>query len=278
MWDIAAREFVGNNLPHILITRTSTELIEQTVNQLGNSIGFFGTGLGLNNLINLLLRNQSQHQTWFSLGKSFSIYSIISALMLAIPFLRNFITIKNTGKTSFISMVGEQNKPVTPKERNKELNKNWHIFKNIMLSGMLLSIGTLGLTHLAIQRKFKMPKPLQILNKKLSLKNGDFKNFHDLAAFVFWTVPIYSGFWLSCRDNFERKEIALRFFALLSSFYLLPRASHFLVRRLGKGKENMAYASHFLTSTVLCGITPSFVNIYLTHLRVRTQQLKNQEI
>lgn len=113
MPDIVFREITGNNIPHVAIVRNKDEFLDQSMSQFGNTAAYFGTGLLMDKALNavpklarLQLNQATKH--WFFLGKSLSIFSLIAAVNLATPFLRNYITTKRTGTTNYAEMIGEK--------------------------------------------------------------------------------------------------------------------------------------------------------------------------
>ncbi|MBX2860967.1 MAG: hypothetical protein KTR14_07020, partial [Vampirovibrio sp.] len=84
--DVFFRELTANNLPRIAIVRNMDEAVDVAITQFGNMASFNGTGFLVQGLIDKmtpsLQKNLSdQGKEWFRLGKSFSIFSMIGAMM-----------------------------------------------------------------------------------------------------------------------------------------------------------------------------------------------------
>jgi hypothetical protein len=118
MPDIVFREVTGNNIPHVAIVRNKDEFIDQSISQFGNTAAYFGTGLLMDKLLDAPLKMTGQKlealsKPWFFLGKSLSLFSLIAAVNLATPALRNYITTKRTNTTNYAEMIGEKSRTAT---------------------------------------------------------------------------------------------------------------------------------------------------------------------
>ena len=280
MKDIMFRELAGSNVPHALFVRNLDEMLDQSVTQFGNTAAFFGSGHLLDKGIDKLSRwINTPHLTaaqtgWLHLGKSMTIFSVIASLLVASPFLRNFVTARRLGTTDFTQIVGERERDVDPKARADAHiagQRFLRIAGRIIGGGAAIALGMLALTQLAIRRNANFGTVPQFLLKHLGLEKGRFNNLAGLPSFLFWVIPTYAGFTLASRDKFEYKEILLRFAAFNAAFFLLPSAvmkslQHVFKDRPVKGitPNNVAYIGKFVSSIVFCSLLPTLVNIYLT--------------
>ena len=289
MQDIMFREIAGNNIPHALFVRNRDEMIDQSLTQFGNTAAFFGTGYALDKGIDAVAKRvykaglTASQTSWLHLGKSMGILGLIASFMIASPFLRNFITAKRLGTTDFTQIVGERKRTGDAASKAKAQAEGMHylkIFGAVLAAGAAFTVASLGLAHVAIRRGANFGKLAGGALKYLGLENGKFNNLNDIPAFVFWAVPTYAGFITASRDGFEGKEIALRFGAFTSAFFILPKVVEKSLQWAFKGKpvlnippNNMAYLGKFISSIIFCSAIPALVNIYLTRKRVQAADL-----
>lgn len=112
----------------------------------------------------------------------------------------------------------------------------------------------------------------------LGLKNGQFKNFTPIAAIAFWVIPTFGGLLNAARDQYEVKELLLRFAAFNLAFFVFPiTVEHTIEKWVKKArtiqwigpKQNLAYLGKFISSLIFCSAVPTVLNIYLTRQRVK---------
>jgi hypothetical protein len=293
--DIGTREVIGNNIPHVLIVRTPQERIEQAESQFGNTVAFFGGGFLLNKALKTIQDNTFKKASmkqlkWLQLSRSFGLYALLGSLIFASPQFRNLFTLKRTGATQFSEMIGEkkqsaqnslEQQALVAKEKHQCITK----IKKSLATGAGLAAFFLGLGGLFAAKKTTLPKwmeaKLPVLGgsflDKVSLKDGKFKNLPDMGAILSWVLTTYVGLFIGARDKYEKAETAIRFGAYMASFFILPNAMRHLIEKplkqyhtkfFGSG-DNIAWGAKFLTSSLLCSAMPSFVNIALTHWRVK---------
>lgn len=279
--NMVARELVGDVLPHLLIVRTHDELVDTATIQLSNTLFPIAAGYGLSAGYDRLQRTiqplkSPRQRLWGQVVKAGAIYAMIATIPVANAFLRNWVTAKRTGSHAFIEMVGEkQSQAKQDKAHQDKLTGYQNRIKSIVGHGALAS----GLTFLVAQPFLKNPKPLGSIgkwfNQHMGLKHGSFEQFPLAAAALVWGIPIYAGLFSAHRDQFEFKELVLRFFGFLSAFFVVPRlAKHAALKWAPKAvlpvfktKQNFAVLAEFVTTSVLCSVIPSFINIVLTHQR-----------
>ena len=281
------RELVGDVGPHILISRTADERIDTSVIQLTNTLLPFGLGYGLDKLYNKLqplmnpLKTDLQHQ-WFGLGKSLALFAALTAVPIANAFIRSWVTLKRTGKDSFINMVGEtssENEKATHQSaKQNKLNQYRNRILGIWAAGAVASATIFGITQSLIRKAPQMGTIAKTLTEHLGLKDGKFEFFGGpkrLPRVLFWGIPIYAGLFAASRDEFEFKELVLRFGAFLLAFFELPnwvkkqaekRAPKSMIRMLGS-KANFGVVAEFIATTIGFATIPPLINIFLTHQR-----------
>jgi hypothetical protein len=284
MPDIVFRELTGNNIPHVAIVRNQDELINQSISQFGNTAAYFGTGLvmdkGIESALRLLkVQISPVTKQWFHLGKSLSIFSMIAAINLAMPFLRNYVTTLRTGTDNYAEMIGEQQREAVSKEELANTLKKYQTrFLKTVAMGALASTGLMALTAAITAAKIPMPKVATFLQKHIGLEGGKFENFKALSAVLFWVVPTFSGLLAGARDKYEVKELALRFGAFNLAFFVFPYTVEKMIdhlvqkmppSRLFGASKNLAYLGKFFSSLVFCSAVPTVLNIHLTRQRVK---------
>jgi hypothetical protein len=291
MTDIITREITGNNIPHILITRNHDELIDQSISQFGNTAAYFGTGFLMSKVLDTIPKLFKKEltpitQPWFHLGKSFSIFSLITAINLAMPFLRNYITTRRTHTTNYADMVGAKGKAAeTPNQEEAALKKDKNRFLTIMGIGASISASLMALTMLLMKRQKALPKLLKQVHNWIGLKDGKFQNFNSYSAVLFWVIPTFTGLMMAARDQYEQKELALRFVAFNLAFFVFPhtieKGIDHLVKNMKPTKlfgpsRNISYLGKFISSLIFCSSLPTVLNIYLTRQRVLRENAKAQ--
>ena len=307
MTDTVFREITGNNIPHVLIVRNKDELVDQSISQFGNTAAYFGAGALLDKLLNIIPRFVRRStatpasRAWFYLGKSLSIFSMIASINLAMPFLRNYITIKRTGTSGYAEMIGEKHRAQKSQtEVRQEARSNLQQFWRTVgigaagASGLILSslwfirtgrgfprwLQQFPASVEGLARFFKAGKGLATT---FGLKEGKFKNFTPPAAIAFWVIPTFAGLLAAARDKYEVKELALRFAAFNLAFFVFPFTVENLIERMVKNlpqtrllgpSQNIAYLGKLVSSMGFCSAVPTLLNIYLTRQRVKRDEEK----
>lgn len=139
-----------------------------------------------------------------------STFSLILPLVFAIAPLRNFITLFNSGKKDFTSVIGLEDK----KEENKKQEAKTKA-ENLIKTLGLVSLGALTLTAAAagLMKNDKIYKKAEPFLDK-TLKHLDFTKTGDLELMhygaLIYPVSIASYFYAS-RDKYEKAENARRF-------------------------------------------------------------------
>lgn len=287
--DIVAREFTGNNVPHVLIVRSEDELVDQSIAQFGNTAACFGGSLLLDKGYNRLatglgLTARQMALPWFHFGKSMAVLGFMASVLLAMPFFRNYITTSRTKTLDYADMIGEKVRKNNSKQALKEkLSGYLRRAVTTLAIGTVLSGALFAGTVVLAKSRISMPKALQWLHSKIGLPGGKFENLTDWSAVPFWVIPTYLGFIMASRDGYELKELLLRFGAFNLAFFVFPhtveRGINHLAQRVTVPKfigssANMAYLGRFLSSLVFCSAVPTVLNIYLTRQRVKRDAAK----
>jgi hypothetical protein len=231
LWDTMTKEVVGINLPKIVFTRTWDERWDSAVSEIGNTVTTFGIGGLLDRCLQSMYRTvQSQGaeraRQWAVLGRTGALYSTIFSLMWAMPFVRNYVTTRRTGKTSFTDVIGAKNSQNASRflDARTSLAADKRHIRQILGLGAIATVLCAGGGLLAAKRML----PLGILKrlftheglqKNLLLKDGSFINgFSGLKAVLFWGVPAYAGWYQASRDPYEKKEQRLKFVSFVAGF------------------------------------------------------------
>jgi hypothetical protein len=277
----------------VAIVRNKDEFIDQSISQFGNTAAYFGTGLLMDKLLDAPLKMTGQKlealsKPWFFLGKSLSLFSLIAAVNLATPALRNYITTKRTNTTNYAEMIGEKSRTATQAHSVEvSLQKNKKRFLQTISAGAAVSSLIMGLTMLMMRRKTPLPGALKKVHQFIGLEGGKFKNFSPWSAVAFWVVPTFTGLILGARDKYEVKELGLRFAAFNLAFFVFPHTVEKVIERRVKSlkptklfgpSQNIAYLAKFLSSLVFCSAVPTVLNIHLTRQRVKRDAAKQNEV
>lgn len=289
------REMVGDVIPHILIARNKDEMIDTSVIQLTNTLLPVAAGYMLDAVYNDIQKcfrplKTAASKNWFGLGKSLALYGFLAAVPISNAFIRNWVTAKRTQSVGFVDMIGEKKfgLEATAKHQAK-IEAFEHNIASILATGIVASAALFGVTQLLIRSKMPFGKIPRLLADYLALPGGKFELFAKpkkalfgkiaLPPILIWGLPIYAGLFSASRDQFEFKELVLRFGAFISSFFILPKLAKdwsmkHTPRKLAKltgSKANAAMIVELLTTSVLFAIIPPLINILLTKKRVKNE-------
>lgn len=309
--DTMLKEVVGINVPRVVLTRSEDERKDAFYSEAGNTIGFFGAGAALDQLLIRALdpKKLQKQGAWAArigvLGRSAALFSTSFAILWAMPFLRNYLTARSTGGVQFTQVIGAnaaQASAHTLQASQQEYKRNALTILGLGLAGSVMALGGARLAIVnrwgrkAVNRWFKNPKGWV---HHLTLKDGRFANFGGLPALLFWGVPAYGGFIHASRDNYERKEQLLKFFNFTACFFgpslalkklyqrklqavAGPKAEltyQYITQKLrGSAREKALkiWAAKsglsLLSSIVLLSSMPQLINIYLTKRRLERAQ------
>lgn len=247
-----AQEVAGSNLPKTFMTRTSNERVDVAAGQFGGTVAFFGSGWGLDKLLNWAYKRfahidmkvlkesaapiaaMEKRHLWAIAGKSAAIFAIQGALYWAVPFARNILTALRTGSGNFADVITNGTKqPLTPEQKEakaKEAKEKIAYCKamiaKIVGGGALVALGALGLAGLGIKRGWGIGQLKGQWGNKLletfALARGDLGNYPKWSQFLFIAVASYAGWIHAVRDKFELKEQLLQFGGFLFGWFGPP--------------------------------------------------------
>ncbi|MDH4378958.1 MAG: hypothetical protein QE263_03515 [Vampirovibrionales bacterium] len=246
------QEVAGSNLPKTFMTRTSNERVDVAAGQFGGTVAFFGSGWGLDKLLNWAYKRfahidlnalkestvpiaaMEKRHLWAISGKSAAIFAIQGALYWAVPFARNILTAKRTGSGNFADVITNGNQqPVTTEQKRakaQEAKEKIAYCKRmvckILGGGALVALGALGLAAVGIKRGWGIGQLKGQWGNKLletfALARGDLGNYPKWSQFLFIAVASYAGWIHAVRDKFELKEQLLQFGGFLFGWFGPP--------------------------------------------------------
>jgi hypothetical protein len=298
-WNSSLKEFVGSNIPHLLLVASVGEFWDQFINQIGNNLLVFGGGYSVGKLadkgFNWLNPEKftkglsANAKESYELGKGFVIYPMIAASVVASPFLRNAIMSHAMKKDNFVELAGVQgtnsneNKPETEDHKKTRLAKeakDMAIVGKIMGVGTLLGLASFGLTHHAIANDKPLPawmkkeiKPFWqkekiSFNGLFKLPDGDYRKVQDTPLYIFWALSAYAGLLLASRDMVEMTENVAKTIWFGFAFMIAPRLVEKPLEKFFAGKSNdllgsssnMTYVGKLAVGSVLYAGMPTVMN------------------
>lgn len=316
--DTAIKEVVGINVPKIALTRTDTERKDVAISEIGNTMAFGVGGIAVDQLMKRVFataQKQGASKTakqWAVLARSAGVYSTVFSLMWAIPFIRNYVTAKQTGSVSFTDVIKatqhhKENKhdhQATLKEALQYYQGQAQTILGAGALGTVLATG-IGLWGAKRQAGAKFLERLfeSKAGKSLLLKDGKFAGFGGMPALLFWGLPAYGGWIHASRDPYEKKEQWLKFVNFVACFFgpsvvinkafqgkfehQFPQLKHIgyqyedIVKNLSASPEKKAAALRLWagknllslgSSIILLGTIPQLINWYLTQYRLKRDQ------
>ncbi|MCA9842682.1 MAG: hypothetical protein KC475_11240 [Cyanobacteria bacterium HKST-UBA03] len=309
--DVMFRDIAGDNLPRALIVRSKDELVDKGLFELGSAAAFFGGGYGLNKLFNHLLPKLAKSpllankQGWLNLARTFGIMGPVATALVALPFLRNYLTTYRTGKTAFKEVIDRQDAKTlknhqqtafgltppahTPMQAKmqaesrqraleKTLSVQWKQFTKTAGMGLAASAALTALSLVFFKANMPFNKLAKGVSKLIGLDNGQFGHLTDLKSFIWWALPTFGGLLAASRDQDEVRETKVHALGFALSFFILPNLMQKWVSRMGalrtlpaETAKNTAYLIKFLTSTVLCAALPSVANIVMTRRHIQNE-------
>jgi hypothetical protein len=275
-------EVLGTNIPRIALTRTPQERLDVFTDEATSSVGFFGGGLVLDRWLDALFKQAFTQggaaARWARFGKTFGVGSVLSGFLVAVSYLRNYVTAAVNKTSQFNQII--QTPTYTGQAPNQQgvASLKQEKAKAIALGALSLGLGALGSLAAVAMAKHNIAKgvPWQTLNhlpldgaawhgvKALNalshclgaqpsqltrmladkkwyladfldkrilfggqqfLTNPDKRQFLNLtnpAAFLFWVLPTYTGYFTGSRSNLERMEAVIKFLNFSGSFFLMP--------------------------------------------------------
>jgi hypothetical protein len=250
-------EVFGTNIPRVALTRTPQERLDVFVDEAASSVGFFGGGLLLDHLAEKLFADNfkmgGSAAKWARFGKTFGVGSVLAGLLVAVAFLRNYVTAKVNKTSQFHKIIQNPiqnaqatlygNKATITEEPNLAHEKQ----KALLLVGSTFALGLLTSVASMLVAKRNIAKGVdwqvlnripfgksglgQFLEEKLLFggknfltnpSNRGFLNLTHPAAFAFWVLPTYVGYFTGARSQLERNEAIIKFLNFTASFFFLP--------------------------------------------------------
>jgi hypothetical protein len=288
LWNVAAKEVLGSNIPQTLIVKNANEGADKAVGLFGDAIATFVGGPLIDKAHDRLFKSvyekfkshqlSPQQTEWYRLGKSVGVFSLVSGYAMASPFVRNWFTAKKTGNTSYSEVVATESNQA-PKDSPQQ--QRWFKGKNLKIAGTIVSIAS-GITAASwlaeqgmVKKNAALPKAAQWLSKHISLPEGRFDKLTDLQTTLFFILPSFGAMPFAARDKMERKEIALNFASFIFAFTILPRTlERFVMKRtegksfpvIGNGK-NFAFFVQLASGILFTSALPAITNIRLRNKR-----------
>ncbi len=277
--DTTIKEMAGINAPKIALTRSNTERKDVAISEIGNTMAFGVGGVAVDQFLKQVFK-QAQKETataasqrWATIGRSMGVYSTIFSLMWAMPFVRNYITAKQTGSVSFTDVIkaNHKNKPHLH-DQKAALGEALDYYRNKALGiiglGGAATLASAGLAKMAASAKRPVGQKFldwlfvtsgkgnaqKTLANRLLLKGGEFAGFGGLPALLFWGIPAYGGWLHASRDPYEKKEQWLKFGNFVACFFLPP----VVMDKIFKSRfekhfpqlKTVGYNYHAITSTL----------------------------
>lgn len=280
LFTCGAKEFLGSNIPHVLMVMNPAEMLEQGIAQFGNLAFQVPLTLALDKVLEATagkLVRPGQPRALWHIGKSLALYSFVGGGIMAIPRIRNVVSMKRTGKTDFVGMVGLHQQAEDPDKVHAAIADNLIRLKQIATVTTALTVGFAAAGALASHRGLTLPTRLLTGLQKLTLPGGEYAKLRDVGAILSWGVPAYLGLWLGSRDKVEKQEVAIRAGAWGFAFTIIPRALERGLNRALEGRQfgplgsgrNVAYAAQLALSVGLYTLVPTFVALVTRRDRAR---------
>jgi len=292
LWNVAAKEVLGSNIPQTLIVKNANESADKAVGLFGDSIATFVGGPLIDKAHDAIFKpvyqrfkskQLSPQQTeWYRLGKSLGVFSLVSGYAMASPFVRNWFTARQTGNTSYSEVVSTESNQA-PKDSPQE--QLWFKGKNLQVAGSIVTLAS-GITAASwlpeqamIKKNAAIPGGVKWLAKHVSLPEGRFDKLTDLQTTLFFILPSFGAMPFAARDKMERKEIALNFASFIFAFTILPRTlERFVMKRvegktfpvIGNGK-NFAFFVQLASGILFTSALPAITNIRMRNKRSKQE-------
>jgi hypothetical protein len=298
-WNSSLKEFVGSNIPHLLLVASVGEFWDQFINQIGNNLLVFGGGLAVEKLADKGFRSfnpekfkqglSANAKESYELGKGFVVYPMIATSVIASPFLRNAIMSHTMKKDNFVEIAGVQGTNTNNNQSETEAHKKTRLAKEVKdmaTVGKIMGVGTLlgalvfGLTHHAIANDKPLPawmkkeiKPFWqkekiSFNSLFKLPDGDYRQVQDTPLYVFWALAAYAGLLLASRDPVEFTENVAKTIWFGFAFMIAPRLIEKPLEKFFANKsndllgssQNMTYVGKLAVGSVLYAGMPTVMN------------------
>lgn len=152
------------------------------------------------------------------LAGAFGFLIPFAASFVATPYIRNAVTLTQTGTANFEEIIGleTQKHAQNQQDYRRELSHQLNMIKGINLAGMALGL----VTTVALGLRAKSLKAIG--KKSAKFLHNTFKLFRlggnkaanqvrgDLSIFIWWLAPAYLGYIVSARSDHERREALIK--------------------------------------------------------------------
>jgi hypothetical protein len=302
LYEWMATELAGNATPKVVTVRSKAEMLDEALTQYGGDLLFVGGAVAISKALPAIYKKagislSGEAKAWFIATNSIASLGYLACGYLALPFLRNAITLKATGTRNYAEMIGEHKKQKQDEQAlHQEMNKYLKTaLLPLSIAGSLI-VGSAILMAVASKKQWKAPEFVHWFNDHLGLKDkrfagqfdGDFSAIPRVSRFLFWGAAAYTAYGLAATDNHERYEVALKAAAFTLGFEVMPKLVEPLIEKkiaeacadgwkipafIGD-KENLEFVCKYIVSVITLGLLPPALNIYLTHQRVLKEQQK----
>ncbi|MBX2860027.1 MAG: hypothetical protein KTR14_02250, partial [Vampirovibrio sp.] len=252
--DLVLKDIFCFNLPYMALARTTQELRDMLPNQLG----LLAVTIGSMTLMPPLLRKPA---AWISgqseaslkerlspellktigkkaklarLGVSFGLLFPFAAGFMAVPFMRDWLTVERSGTANFEQLIGlkQGNKNETAEDTQKSIDHYKSLFFKTLGAGFGLGAASLVGFSLASRRAGATANKLvDGLFNNFSLRGKSSGEVAGVAStMLFWLLPPYVGWMMAARDKTERREFMIKgvnsllWFSLFTPFFLKGKA------------------------------------------------------
>ena len=325
--DTLAKDILGFNIPKLALSRTKQEFWDIAPLEFGNTTITVVSTLFLPALLRYPVKAMSNLKSMrpllgdvtekltsqaklARLGVSFGFMFMFAGAFWAMPFFRNWLTLKQQNTANFEALLGYKTKNAPVK--NCEEEKQFQLYRMLGALGVGVGLGAAsmaGFSWMAKNIKGKMlSKPLDFLFRQFALKGNSANQIpSDLATYIFWAFPAYAGWVHAARGAHERREQFIKginssiWFSLLTPFLrktiFLPQFNKVVLLagkkafnampsynaieqltkgslqrklKLLKGRQDM---TSFGITICMLAFSPQLLNIYLTRKRLEAEKL-----
>jgi hypothetical protein len=279
---ILVSKVLGNAIPRVVITRSPEERGDVFFNESTQTAGFFVTLPVASYLLNpvqswlskvsvkdIKARNDEAFAKYTGLalnrlkiaklGKSLGVLAFIAYLKIAMPYIRNYRTIRVTGFSDYKKVIalGGRSKPTEADRRRAEKGKkkDLKIIIGLMISGIINAAAVMALAGYYSRHPEKITAVNGLLNPKrmaMMIKNfalvGKRSNQvmslekSGIPTLWFWGVPSYLGWFLGCRDKYEVLEQVSKFGTFVAGYmgttpltaHIMKKINHHLMDEVNK--------------------------------------------
>lgn len=324
--DTLAKDVLGFNVPKLSLARTKQEFMDILPLEFGNTFITITSTLllpallrypvramaGLKSMRHLLgpaTSRLSSQAKLARLGVSFGFMFPFAAGFWALPFFRNWLTLKQQNTANFETLLGyrAKNAPV----KNCEEEKQFQLSRMYGTLGIGIGLGLASMLAFSLKAKTigaqPLSKTMKFLYKQFALQGASANQIpSDLATYLFWGFPAYAGWVHAARGSHERREQFIKglnssiWFSLLTPMLrrtiFLPQFNK-LVTQVGRKafqsmpsyevishsfngalrKRLMAAKGHqdmmsFGITVLMLAFSPQLLNIYLTNKRLESEK------